>query len=116
MRRVPKEIAENINARHIRSHLRVATGSTGTWVAEIIGLDHTTGRIKRKFLDGLKDYSNANSVGSRGVHKYYVLTGGPLYEIVDRPGYGKPQRRRYCRVEEGRIVVLEIGEVLRCLS
>jgi hypothetical protein len=115
LRRVPRAQADTINARHVRSDLRVAMqGDMGTWVAEVIGMDRG-GRLQRRFVEGLKDYSCANSVGSRGVHKYYVLTEGPLYEIVDRIGYGKPQRRRYCRVVDGKVCAVEIGEVLRCL-
>lgn len=115
-RRLGRQERERINGRHFATDLRVAgMGGTGTWVAEVVGL-RDGGRLDRKFVDGLKDYSDANSVGSRGVFKYYVLTEGPLYEIVDRQSYGKPQRRRYCRVADGKIVSMSISEVLQCLT
>lgn len=106
-----------VQARHFANDLRLTSmGSVGTWVAEVTSIDARTGRIERRFLDGLKDYTEANSVGSRGVRKYYVLTDGPLYEVVDRPGYGKPQRRRYCRVQGDKIVEISIAEAISCLS
>ena len=106
-----------LQARYFATDMRVgAYSGTGTWVAEVKGIDRATGRLMRTFVDGLKDYTEANSVGSRGVYKYYVLTSGPLYEIMDRPGYGKPPRRRFCRVVGSKITPIETAEALKCLQ
>lgn len=113
VRTMDSEQKRRVQSRHFAHDLRV--GTAGTWVAEVTGIDAASGRIQRRFLEGLKDYTDANSVGSRGVYKFYVLTDGKLYEVADRAGYGKPPRRRFCRVEDGRVVTIEIGEVLRCL-
>lgn len=116
LRAVDRATRNRVNSRHVVTEMRLtALGDARTWVAEVVGIT-AAGRIERKFVDGLKDYSDANGVGSRGVYKYYVLREGPLYEIVDRPGYGKPQRRRYCYVICGKIVSISIDEALRCLK
>ena len=52
------------------------------WVARITGI---TGRgsYKRDFLKPLTDYGLANSVGSRGIFRYYYLDDG-VYEVSER--------------------------------
>lgn len=79
------------------------------WVAEITGPDHRYGWA-RTFLRGNKDYSRANSVGSRGVMVYYQLRGGPVYEVNDWTSWSRMDRY-FCRVEDGKIVRITEGEV-----
>jgi hypothetical protein len=52
------------------------------WVARVVGWA-VNGSPLREFIKGLKDYSAANSVGSRGVYMFFILTPGHLYEIND---------------------------------
>ena len=50
-----------------------------SWVAKLTGF---YGRgFQREYLKAMKDYSHANSVGSRGVTLTYWLQTGDLYEI-----------------------------------
>jgi len=84
------------------------------WVAEITGTDDHFG-LKRSFLQGHKDYSHANGVGSRGVYMHYLLDEGKLYEVKE-PVSWRSSERYFCRVESRRIVKVSKDEVLRCLK
>jgi hypothetical protein len=50
-------------------------GSRSSWVAEIKGSDPRYG-LAREFLRGIRDYSRANSVRTRGVFETYELLEG----------------------------------------
>jgi hypothetical protein len=66
---------------------------TGPWCAKITGKDTYYG-YKREFVQGKKDYTHANSKGSRGVFVYFLVESGFVYEV-------KGSRRRYfCAVLE----------------
>lgn len=73
------------------------------------------GRIERRFVKGMKTYAEANSTGSRGVYLYFVLSEGPLYEIFDRPGWGKT-RRRFARVIDGALHDVSTEDALQWVS
>lgn len=83
------------------------------WVAHLIGLDTQYG-FKREFLKGQKDYSQANSVGSRGVYLYFPLKDG-IYEVNERLTW-KRARRYFIRVQNAQIVEIGRDEVLECLT
>lgn len=74
------------------------------WVAQITGV-HVKYKYERKFLKGKKDYTHANSKGSRGVFVYYLLESGNLYEVLS-PVSWKRSERYFC-------IVTEDGEVER---
>lgn len=81
-----------------------------SWVAEITGTD-TKYKFKRQFLPFKKDYSRANSVGSRGVYANYILESGHVYDIKDN------KERYYCQVlNDGQIVRMTESGVLDWLS
>lgn len=64
------------------------------WVAEIPSFDAVY-KYKREFVKPKVDYTEANSVGSRGVYYVYFLEGEKIYEVSDNRGrgnYTKPQR------------------------
>lgn len=61
------------------------------WVAEITGKDEKY-KFKRTFLNGQKDYSEANSKGSRGVYLYFHLGGEKIYEIFEHLSWKKNDR------------------------
>ncbi len=73
-------------------------GFNRAWVAII--KDYYQGKFLREFPLGYKDYSEANSKGSRGVYKYYYLEEGYIYEVSE-PTSWKNTDRYFCRVEDG---------------
>lgn len=80
------------------------------WIAEITGTDPKY-KFKREFLRYKKDYSRANSVGSRGVYANYILESGKIYDIKEH------KDRFYCTVtDNGNIVRLSESEVIECLK
>lgn len=56
--------------------------SNSCWVAKITGPCGRFG-MARRFLDFKKDFSKANSKGSRGVTAVYILDDGEYYEVND---------------------------------
>lgn len=76
------------------------------WVAKITGTDKKY-KYKREFVRGQKDYSKANSTGSRGIYIYYYLDEGCIYEVSEQVTW-KSWERYFCKVEKGK--VLEIKE------
>lgn len=83
--------------------------STG-WIAEIIGFDPKF-KYQRDFVKFKKDYSRANSKGSRGVYAVYILESGKIYDIKDN-------KFRYFAIVEndGNIKEIPETEVLKCLK
>jgi hypothetical protein len=80
------------------------------WVAEITDTDPQY-KFKREFLRYKKDYSRANSVGSRGVYACYILESGKLYDVKDF------KNRYYCTVDKyGNVIKLTESEVKECLK
>lgn len=61
------------------------------------------------------DYSEANSVGSRGVYKYYWLEDGKIYQ-VNSPQSWKRDDNYYCFISNGEIKELTYEEAVSCLS
>ncbi len=85
------------------------------WVARITGTDPRFG-FRREFVRGEKDYTQANSVGSRSVMKTFWLTAGNVYEVCHRTSW-RNVRRYYCRVDhEGARVVMTEEEVRAWLA
>jgi hypothetical protein len=66
--------------------LRYGRPDLRTWVARLTD----TGR---EFVTGMRDYADANGIGSRGVYEYFALTPG-VYEVNECVSLGKA--RRYC--------------------
>lgn len=80
------------------------------WVAEIIGFDKKF-KYQRQFLRFKKDYSRANSKGSRYVYAEYILESGKIYDVKDN------KRRYFCTVNEnGDIITLIEPEVIEWLN
>jgi hypothetical protein len=75
------------------------------WVAEITG-DHPRFGLQREFLRFDKDFEEANSQGSRGVHAVYILESGHAYEVFKRTSW-KGSLRYFVTVSEaGEIIEL----------
>lgn len=79
------------------------------WVAEISGFDERY-KYKRNFLRCKKDYSRANSKGSRGVYAEYILDEGKIYEVKNR------KKRYFCKVVDWKIVKIDESEVIEWLK
>lgn len=84
------------------------------WCAEVIA-ERTNGSFEFRFLRGRKDYTHANSVGSRGVYLWYTLLEGRVYWVQARESW-KRIRRYYCTAWDGRIIEITEEDVRACLS
>ena len=85
------------------------------WVARITGTDIRYG-YQREFLHGKKDYTNANSIGSRGVEVSYLLESGNIYEVKKHVSW-KRSVRYFCTVDDnGDIIDMSKEEVDQCLQ
>ena len=74
-------------------------GGNKPWVARITGLDPKYG-LKREFVQGLRDYSGSNSMGSRGIETTWLITEPGIYEY-NLPRSWKSTDRDFCEVVEG---------------
>jgi hypothetical protein len=74
------------------------------WVAEIRGFGIKS-RLDRAFIEGKRDYSKANSKGTRGIFCWHVLESGRVYEVKAMLSWSR-QERYFCRVSDD-------GEILR---
>ncbi len=79
------------------------------WVAEITGLSKKY-KYERNFLSCKKDYTKANSTGTRGIYAYYTLEENKLYEVKDPKSWGRTERY-FCIIQDGELVKLEQEEV-----
>lgn len=66
-------------------------------------------------LRGQVDYSQANSVGSRGVYVFYFLEENRIYH-VSSPKSWKKIDEHYCFVKKGKIIRLSFKQVIKCLE
>lgn len=88
---------------------------SGPWVAEITGR-HPKLKYERTFLRPSTDYSKANSKGSRGVYRWFVLESDKLYQVHAHTSW-KNSGRYFCSVTEaGDIYTLNDEEVEEWLS
>lgn len=89
-------------------------GPPSPWVAEITGHDPKY-TYARKFLRGRKDYSEANGVGSRGVHLYFELEESCLYQVYEKISWGS-SRRYFARVVSGQLIEMSDDEAKLWIS
>ena len=99
--------------KQLRYMSRLGVDKSSSWAARIIGVD-SDDNLKREFLKGQRDYTEANSVGSRGIFTYYPLPDG-IYEVNDRYHWCKV-RRYFCRVIDAKIIEISKEEVMECLK
>lgn len=83
------------------------------WIAKIVGRGEQFGWI-REFMKGQIDYSQANTVGSRGVYIYYPLQDG-VYEVNERTSWNHV-RRYFIRVEQAAIQEISREEIEQWLN
>lgn len=101
-------------ADNLRSLGPIVGFKSRCWVARIFGSDGRGGWA-RVFVEGARDYSSANSVGSRGVYITYFLEEGPIYE-VSSPQTWKKTDRYFLRIVNGKPQRLTKEEVEQCLT
>jgi hypothetical protein len=87
-------------------------GAVPAWVDWV--KDIGPGGMEKVRLKGQTDYSEANSVGSRGVYKYYFLSEGELYHISS-PKSWKTARQYFCRIEQDETIELSFEEAVQWL-
>lgn len=80
------------------------------WVAEILGPGPAYTHARR-FVRAKKDYSKANSKGSRGVYLWYVLESGHVYEVNERKTWSTTERYFVRVADDGGIVRVPAEEV-----
>lgn len=78
------------------------------WVACITDA-HPKWGVERDFLRGQKDYSQANSKGSRGVYLFYILRPGEIYEVNALTSWSSSDRY-FCRVEGEKLVRMTLDD------
>lgn len=84
------------------------------WVAEIVGRSGRYG-YERQFVTCKKDYTDSNSVGSRGVYAYYIVYDGHYYEVQE-PVSWKNSLRYFCTVVDGEVVQITKEEMEQWLN
>lgn len=82
-------------------------------VEMIFGRD-CRGRFIGAYLGGLRDYCQANSVGSRGIKVTYNLEEGPIYR-VKAPRSWKETEVYFVRIADGQRIRMSTEEVTACL-
>lgn len=85
------------------------------WVAEIVGPDAKFG-FDRQFVKPRKDYSKANSVGSRGVYNWYVIESGRYYEVKEQTSWRRGDRYFIKVTENGDVQRVAKSEVEQWLK
>lgn len=84
------------------------------WVAEIESF-HPKWIFSRNFLQGLCDWTESNSKGSRGVYYVFHCFPGSIYEAWHKSTW-KKEHRYFFRVSGGKIIKMKKIEVIQCLS
>jgi hypothetical protein len=87
----------------------IGRSRSGPWVAEIIGR-HPKFKLDRKFLPSNRDYTRANSKGSRGVYLWYILESNHLYQVNARVSWKNSERYFCATTESGELYYLTDGE------
>jgi len=84
------------------------------YVAEIVGL--ISGEYQRKFLSHHRDYSQANSKGSRGIFLIFLLEINRVYEIKEQISW-KNWNKYFCIVNQrGKLIQLKENSVKRYIE
>lgn len=81
-----------------------------SWCSEVIGW-RGVGEAMLREIRPHRDYSKANSVGSRGVYLVYTLHEGAVYAVRERLSW-RSSREYFCRVS-GTSLVEMTGEEAR---
>lgn len=83
------------------------------FVSQVVG--HDGRKLVFARLQGCRDYSRANSAGSRGIFISYQLEEGPIY-YVSSPRTWRSRDTYYCTIENGHLRRMTDEEVMQCLE
>jgi hypothetical protein len=86
-------------------------GSGTPWVAEITGFRSRGSGFHRRFLTAKRDYTNANSRGTRGIEFFWELESGPVYEAHWPKNWSKSDRAYLIVDADGVVQYLEREQV-----
>lgn len=92
--------------------VKVRTEKKKPWVAKIKGLSYQYDGLEREFIKPLGDFSEANSVKSRGAFFYFHLFDGCIYEIYEHITW-KKDRRYFVWVHDGQLIEIEKWEIIQ---
>jgi hypothetical protein len=87
-------------------------GGSSVWIAEIKGFSKKY-LFDREFLDKNKDYTDANSVGTRGIKCWYMLETGCVYEVQRQISWKKSEKYFCCVNADGEIIRLTREDVIK---
>ena len=76
------EQAVTLAAGRAAGRLFAPDAENGVWVKQLLGIGDA-GKFHKRFVRGQKDYSRANSVGSRGVLLHFFLPPG-VYQVQEK--------------------------------
>lgn len=97
---------------------RFRSARTASWpepfVWQVVGISER-GSLMEERLRGRKDYTHANSVGSRGVYLWYSLVRGEFYRIQSIPSWKRSHVFYAVATADGYAEMSE-QEVRACLS
>lgn len=108
-----KRAGAEASEKEVRYGEMLGNDKSRPWVARLTGLDPKFG-FARQFLRGQRDYSQANSIGSRGVKEYFPLDPG-VYEVHERITW-KRTRRYFIRVQGVQIEEVNREDVIEWLT
>lgn len=108
------KILREISVQRNRDLDRLAPTRLRPWVARLAPSPLAPGFTREFVSYQTKDYSRANSEGSRGVYAYYVLGDG-LYEVNQRLNW-KNARRYYLKVTGETLTEIGRQEVYQWLA
>lgn len=98
----------DVNQLYKREIEKAAMRKKNPWVAEILG--HTPDGYRRKFVERKRDYTHANSRGTRGVYCWYLLDEGKVYQVQEQISW-RNFIRYFCQVRDAQIVKITQEEV-----
>ena len=109
-------INDNIVKMSRQPLIKAACGSIPKrqWVARITGLDDKY-KFNREFIQPQRDYSRANSAGSRGIYEYFFLSPG-VYEVSEPLSWKRTDRYFVRATSDGQTQRISEQEVRRELS
>lgn len=106
-----KQISRAVHSVYPDLSNQIQPPSQSSWVAEIIGA-HPVYKYNRKFLNGHKSYTRANSLGTKGVYTEYILSSGKYYHVKNGNG-----NSFFCTVDDNgdiiKITENELSQIFR---
>lgn len=78
-------------------------------------LTMANGELHQHRLEHMKDFTEANGAGTRGVYAEYILSEGEYYEVKQPRTWDKADYY-YCTARAGDVVRITKEEVMACLE